>query len=74
MWAGLGVGWGGGTLVISRSGVAGEKKKKQMHSAKIMERQFHQLKQGGDGCNLVNGCSVGGWRLTEPRRKSDRSR
>lgn len=33
-------------------------------------RQFHQLKQGGDGCNLVNGCGVGGWRLRERGMKS----
>lgn len=33
-------------------------------------RQFHQLKQGGDGCNLVNGCGVGGWRLREREMKS----
>lgn len=44
-----------------------EKKKKQMHSAKIRGRPFHQLKQGG---NLVNGCGVGGRRLSETSRKS----
>lgn len=53
-----------------RSGVAGKKKETVALSKNHRRRQFHQLKQGGGGCNLVNGCSVGGWRLRERRMKS----
>lgn len=59
--------------MISGSGVAGKKETDAL-SKNHRGRQFHRLKQGGDGCNLVNGCSVGGRRLRETRRKSGRSR